>query len=323
MNSQLDCRMHTWLLVLVILEAVSPLLAFEVICEPKSLEKHVGCNISLRCFCKCESKCAAERIIWTKDGHVLQSYIPTKDQNNQTVNDRFQFMYYNVENGNISVDIKNLQNSDEGTYTCIIIIDGAYRQGTINLQVSDPEEKHKKDDTEQIDPNQKFNINLNNSSKHYDFVNPDEKQETNFRSHGLGVAGAAAPLVFVITVLSFALWKKRLGSSHCQKKKKSPYTGDGEESNSSSDSDSSDSELIEKSVKHGGTKKSVRKASTCRPFKGRSKAHINRKDCSQEWHPTIKVLPEPIKHQPHIEVGKDEEKEGEAGPILSAPHRSA
>uniref|UniRef100_A0A8C4T379 Ig-like domain-containing protein n=1 Tax=Erpetoichthys calabaricus TaxID=27687 RepID=A0A8C4T379_ERPCA len=82
------------------------------------------------------SRCTKSLIIWEKDDNILQSHPPLKNQNNQKTNSRFQFMYCNIENGNISVDIENLQNSDAGTYKCTIIIDGAYGQGTINLNVS-------------------------------------------------------------------------------------------------------------------------------------------------------------------------------------------
>ncbi|XP_039621183.1 uncharacterized protein LOC120536766 isoform X2 [Polypterus senegalus] len=134
--SQLDCRMHTWLVVPVILASVSPLLAFEMICEPPFLQRPVAHHVSLRCFWKCESKCAAERIIWSKDNRILQERSPLENHS-PTVNDRFQFIYQNIENEEVSLNIENLQLSDEGTYNCIVITSEAYREGTINLQVSE------------------------------------------------------------------------------------------------------------------------------------------------------------------------------------------
>ncbi|XP_028670933.1 uncharacterized protein LOC114661877 [Erpetoichthys calabaricus] len=189
--------MHTWLLVLVILASVSPLLAFEVICEAKPPQMHVGNSTSLRCCWKCERKCAAERIMWIKDDHILHEHPPIEYQRNLTVNKRLQFMYQNIGNGEVSLNIENLQLSDEGTYNCLVLISQAYREGRINLNVSD-------------------------------HVNPDEKQKTNFRSRGVG-AGATA-LVIVIIGVAFVLLKKRLECSHFQKKKKLPKTGYGEES---------------------------------------------------------------------------------------------
>ncbi|XP_028670929.2 uncharacterized protein LOC114661873 [Erpetoichthys calabaricus] len=264
--------LHTWILVPLILSSVSHLLAFEMTCKTKPIQMLVGCNASFRCFWKCETKCATKRIIWTKDGHVLQEHPPDENQSNQTVNDKFQFMNQNIENGEVSLDIENLQMSNAGTYKCTVIVDKAFRLWEINLQVSDPNEKHNKDVTEQPDPNQKFNINSKNPAKRY----------------GLGVVGAAAAaFVFVIAVLSFLLWKKRLGCRHCQKKKKLPSTGYGEESNSSSDSDSSKSELIKRTLNHDGAEKNVNLAATQPPFWSQSQAWINGEGCCQEKHLAI------------------------------------
>ncbi|XP_028670932.1 uncharacterized protein LOC114661875 isoform X2 [Erpetoichthys calabaricus] len=208
--------MHTWILVPVILSYVSPVLAFEVICKPKYLQTPVGYNTSLRCFWKCESKCAAERIIWSKDNRILQAYPPLENQNNTTADDRFQFMYQNIENGNFVLNIEHLQMSDTGTYECTLISDGDHHEGNIYLQVSDP--------------NQKFEVAIC-----YDFLGT-----IRFIGKVLVVI-----LAIVLPVLACVLWKKKLGCSYYYKEMKLPYSGDVED-NISIGSVSSKSELIKK-----------------------------------------------------------------------------
>ncbi|XP_039620641.1 uncharacterized protein LOC120536383 [Polypterus senegalus] len=210
-------KMHTWILVPVILSYVSPVLAFEVICKPKFLHMFVGYNTSLRCFWKCESKCAAERIIWTKDDHVLQAHPPLENQNNTTADDR-TFMYQNAENGAVSLNIERLQMSDTGTYECSVISDGDHHEGKIYLQVSDLNQK---------------------SDFHGEIISCGGL--FNFNIFGL----ILVVLGIVLSVLACVLWRKKFGCTYYYKEMKLPYSGDVED-NISIGSVSSKSELIKK-----------------------------------------------------------------------------
>ncbi|XP_028670935.1 junctional adhesion molecule-like isoform X2 [Erpetoichthys calabaricus] len=224
--------MHS-LTLQVILATFSPLLAFEMTCQPVFLQTEVGSSVSITCSWESQRKSAERKIIWTKDDIFLESQPPLEHQSNQTVTDRFQFNYQNMDNRNVSLNIKNLQKSDAGTYECTVIIGEAYREMKINLQVRDQDEKFGKN-VEESDPINKSDIILKDMP----------------RQQGLAliIVGVVIGLLSVVILIAAVIvWKNMLGCSHIETNKEVPYMSDRLDSNSSTGSRSSDSVLIKRS----------------------------------------------------------------------------
>ncbi|KAG2463853.1 NR3L1 protein, partial [Polypterus senegalus] len=142
--------------------------AFEMTCQPVFLQTDVGSNVSITCSWQSQRNSADRKIMWTKDDIFLESQPPLEHQSNSTVTDRFKFNYQNMDNRNVSLNIKNLQRSDAGTYECTVIIGEAYREMKINLQVRDKDEKYGKN-VEESDTNNKYDIILKDMPRQHGF----------------------------------------------------------------------------------------------------------------------------------------------------------
>ncbi|XP_058620968.1 butyrophilin subfamily 1 member A1-like isoform X2 [Onychostoma macrolepis] len=109
---------------------------FSLVVPHGTLSSHPGEGVILPVHLSPETNAVSMEIRWLKGTESIYHYKKGWDQVNDDYENRVSLFFQELERGNLSLILRNVQSSDLGDYTCTVCHDGCHKTGTVHLQVS-------------------------------------------------------------------------------------------------------------------------------------------------------------------------------------------
>lgn len=82
-----------------------------------------------------ETRAVSMKISWFKGTEFIYQYMNGQEKTNSDYENQASLSIQELERGNLSLTLRNVQQTDSGDYTCKVFQEGCLHTGTIHLEV--------------------------------------------------------------------------------------------------------------------------------------------------------------------------------------------
>nr|XP_009295898.1 uncharacterized protein LOC101882128 isoform X2 [Danio rerio] len=107
---------------------------FSLVLPPKPVSVSTGRDVTLTVRLSPETSAKTMNISWFRGTELIYQF-NGKEQPNSAYESRVSLSVLQLRRGNVSLTLKNVQQSDSGRYTCRVLHDGCQITGTVDLEV--------------------------------------------------------------------------------------------------------------------------------------------------------------------------------------------